>query len=181
MKKKLCTLLAILSIFIVYSDNVQIENKKLIIKEIIEKKTKVYSSSLSIGVFSGLNLGYGKIVSNKKFTKERIWIIHAAKILPKYLMEHYFLAGIYYQTNYFKNPERVGFFFKTDIGVDCFYTESSSNWFSGVEEGSKIWIFPNIAFGIGNSFQINKNNSFRISIDVGIKVLICNLNLTFLF
>jgi len=183
MKKKICLLLAILSISIVYSDN-NIENKKLQIKEINDKGTKVYSSSLSIGVFTGLDLGYGKIANSEKYTKEKIWIIHAAGILPKYLSDRLFIIGLYHQTNYFKDPARKGFFLKTEFGIDYLRMPPLDFSPGGSIPGKKDlkFICPNLSVGGGYSFLLGIEKSFiRISIDVGIKVLICNLNLTFLF
>jgi len=42
-------------------------------------------------------------------------------------------------------------------------------------------LFPNVTLGGGYSFTIGKDSFFRISLDLGIKVLISNLNLSIIF
>lgn len=159
------------------------EDKEISSNQEINENSKIFSSAFSIGVFSGLHLGTGKIVSSKKFTKEKIWFVQIAGILPKYLSDHLFIIGLYYQTNYFKDPERKGFFLKTDFGIDYINMPSPPLDPGGSNPGKDDWrfIFPNLAFGCGYNFLIGTNNSFRISIDAGIKVLICNLNLEYCF
>ena len=147
MKKCINIILAIMFFATIYSYNNRIENNRLRIKESNEQKIKVYYSSLSIGVFSGLNLGYGKVAKNNN-TKEHIWIIHAAGLLPNYLSDHLFVIGLYYQTNYFKNPDRKGFFLKTDIGIDYFKMPQPPFDPGGSNSGKKDFemIFPNVTF-----------------------------------
>jgi len=87
------------------------------------------------------------------------------------------IAGIGILTNVFNNSERKGFYYFAEGGIDYVYK------FSDIVSSyarHKIF-FPNIAFGAGYSFKIGKISFLRISLDIGIKYLLTNLNISYVF
>lgn len=135
------------------------------------KKQTIYTSILSPGLFATLGLGIGSVSPNEKV--EKLVIIHAG-IAPMFLG-----GGIYSQTRFFKDSTRTGMFYIFDIGVDVILGAGADP--GGGSAGFVMIPFPNIAGGIGYSKKIGENSYFRISIDVGIKAIISNLNLSVTF
>ncbi|NQT65600.1 MAG: hypothetical protein HQ554_05435 [FCB group bacterium] len=70
-------------------------------------------------------------------------------------------------------------FYTFDIGVDVILGAGASP--GGGSAGFMTIPFPNIAGGIGYSKKIGDNSYFRVSLDVGIKAIISNLNLSVTF
>lgn len=139
--------------------------------EIAVKKQKVYTSSLSPGLFTTLGFGIGSVSPNEKI--EKLVIIHAG-LAPMFLG-----GGIYSQTRYFKDSTRTGMFYTFDLGIDVILGAGADP--GGGSAGFIAIPFPNIAGGIGYSEKIGDNSYFRFSLDVGIKALISNLNLSVTF
>ena len=135
------------------------------------KKQMVYTSILSPGLFTTLGVGIGSISPNEKV--EKLVIIHAG-LAPMFLG-----GGIYSQTRYFKDSSRTGMFYTFDIGVDVILGAGADP--GGGSAGFMTIPFPNIAGGIGYSKKIGDNTYFRVSLDVGIKAVISNLNLSVTF
>lgn len=131
-----------------------------------KKKEIVYTSSLSPGLFTTLGVGIGPVSYNQRI--EKMIILHAG-LGPIFLG-----GGIYFQNRYFKDSARTGLFHSFDIGVDIVDV-------CGIYGGSTRVILPNIAGGIGYSTKIGDNSYFRISLDLGIKAVISNLNLSVTF
>ncbi|MDP8267986.1 MAG: hypothetical protein P9L97_04590 [Candidatus Tenebribacter davisii] len=124
----------------------------------------VYTSSLSLGFFSTLSLGIGPVSENQRI--EKMIIVHAG------LSPFFFGGGIYFQNRYFKDSTRTGMFYTFNIGIDHI---------AAIGGRSARLTLPNIAGGIGYSKKIGDNSYFRISIDLGIKAVISNLNLSITF
>lgn len=167
---------------ILFSDNSEIIISNLKKTENEIKQSKIYSSSISIGIFSGVNIGFGEIKKSRKYTKESRLIFHISSVISENFSSDVYAIGIYGQTNYFKSPDREGSFFRTDIGIDYCQTRRWGGSPGGSSSSELIrFLFPNIAFGVGQSIKIGENNFFRLSFDFGIKMVICNLNLEYIF
>jgi len=149
-----------------YVNNLTIEK----IEKPLAKKGLFYAS-LSPAVLPGISLGYGWINYDKNTNS-------CNEIIPNLHINSIGLAtavGISLLTNAFKNSNRKGFFFRTNIGVD-YVVLAGGDPGGGVV--SKEFAFPNFSLGGGYSIKIGRNSFFRISLDVGLKVLISNLNLS---
>ncbi len=179
MMKKKVTLSFVLLTFVLLNteNNVSFDNQ--LTKESKANPVSFYSS-VSLGIISYANLGISRTKLTKKFTKEIHYILHSGSYFKSIAKEPY-IYGLYIKTNYFKNPEKKGSYFYFDIGLDQYYVSHSQSWFSGAETGEKKYILPNIAFGVGYSFHIGKNSFFRISGDFGIKMVLFNLNIEYVF
>ena len=149
------------------------ENLHAEIDEVPVKKGCFYAS-VSPVVMPGIYLGYGwtKIYSNS--ITENIVILNANTFL---VMTY---TGISIRVNHFANLSRKGFFYIINAGIA--YGASTDALNPGGSNGNEeYFIFPNIAFGGGYSFKIDKNSFFRISLDVGLKLMVSNLYLSFVF
>ena len=135
------------------------------------KKQTIYTSILSPGLFTTLGFGIGSVSPDKRI--EKLIIVHAG-LSPMFLG-----GGIYSQTKYFKDSTRTGMFYTLDIGVDVILGAGADP--GGGSAGFITIPFPNIAGGIGYSTKIGDNSFFHLSIDVGIKAVISNLNLSVTF
>lgn len=161
MKKIILVVFFTLFVSLAFSDEVKSETKPQM----------VFTNILSPGLFSTLGFGTGKVSSDLK--KENLVIFHAG-IAPMF-----FGCGIYSQTRFFKNTSRTGLFYTIDLGVDMILGVAADPGGGGA---AIIAIpFPNIAAGIGYSEKIGKRSYFRISLDVGLKAVISNLNLSITF
>lgn len=142
-------------------------------------KEKTYNANLSLGLVNGGSIGCGKIKYTEKSVVEFTLNVH-------YHTCHYFYnTGIYTQYNIFKNKHRQGFFYVLTGGLD--YTEGESifryNMVDNNDDEDRKYegLFPNIAIGIGYSFAINEESSWRIFWDIGVKKSITNLNISINF
>ena len=147
------------------------ESEDILTVEKIEKpltKKGVFYASLSPAVLPGISLGYGWICYDENINScnEIIPNLHINSI------GYVNTAGISLLTNSFKSSDRKGFFFRTNIGVDYVVAIAI---FGGENEE---YLFPNLSIGGGYSFKIGKSSFFRISLDVGLKWLVSNLNLS---
>ena len=138
------------------------------------RKKGCFYASLSPAVLPGISLGYGWINYDEKTNSRN-------EIIPNLHINSIGFAtatGISLLTNAFKSSDRKGFYFTGNLGVD--YLVFFSGTFSpGGSTGMKEeYLFPNLSIGGGYSFKIGKNSFFRISLDVGLKWLVSNLNLS---
>ena len=132
--------------------------------EKIRSSKGCYIASLSPGLIPGIYLGYGWITSDSSsYLKENVIVLHvnAIKVIRT--------AGISITINNFKNLDRKGYF--TSVNVGCDYVASLAY----------VGLLPNVSVGGGYSFKISKNTFFRISWDIGIKVLVSNIKLSIVF
>jgi hypothetical protein len=170
-----------------YAQNELITNKtnktQLAIKDtvsispILKRPNSCFSLSLDTIILPGINIGYGWMIYDSTYTSEEFVTIHA-NTLGKITA-----IGIYLQKTKFKNTERVGWFGFWKLGIDYGYIgdltlgpgDASSS------DGFKPSICPNISLGMGYSFKIGNNSYFRITGDIGIKLLIGNLTFSYVF
>ena len=135
------------------------------------KKKMIYSGFLSPGLFTTFGFGIGSVSLNQK--TEKMIITHAG-LGPMFLG-----GGVYFQKRFFKDSTRTGLFYTFDFGADVI-TVCAADPGGGGGDCSPLLV-PNIAGGIGYSKAIGNNSYFRISLDLGIKALISNLNLSITF
>ena len=141
-------------------------------------KQGVFYVNISPALLPGVALGYGWISynGNDKDYKEIIFFLHANSIA---IISS---AGVGILTNIFKNPARKGFFFSLNAGADyvCKVNGGLSPGGS-TENDNEIYFFPNISLGGGYSLKMGKTSFLRISLDVGFKYLLTNLNISYVF
>jgi len=134
----------------------------------IETKTKQFG--LSAGLISRFDYGAGNITSSDSFVKEGIIGIHAG--FGPFLIA----GGVYLRTNYFRDPKRLGLFYRTNFGVDVVSIVPSTD-----ENSLSTFIFPNISAGIGHSSKLAENSQFRISFNLGIMAVLASINMEISF
>ncbi|MFO7896321.1 MAG: hypothetical protein R6U84_05250 [Candidatus Cloacimonadales bacterium] len=136
-------------------------------QETLKKRTMAYSAIFSPGLFTTLGFGMAELSADKTF--ERKFILRAG-VGPLLLG-----GGVYLQHVFFKDSTRTGMFYTFDLGADVIYAILPD---SGGGTGGVDFIIPNIAGGIGYSKKIGKNSYFRISLDLGLKAVFSNLNVS---
>lgn len=134
----------------------------------IEPKTKQFG--LSAGFVSRFDYGVGKISQSANYTKEGLVGIHAG--VGPFLVA----GGVYLRTNHFRNPTRLGMFYRTNVGVDVVSIVPRSD-----EKAMSTFIFPNISAGIGHSSKLGDSSQFRISFNLGIMAVLASINLEIAF
>ncbi len=136
-----------------------------------------FTFALDTVVMPGVKIGFGSIKYDSTSTKEEFVIIHANTLIAISSL------GILGKVNTFKSPQRKGFYTSYTIGID-FVVFIPLNLGPGGSSGSpetQNFLFPYFSFGIGYSLQIGKSSYFRISGDVGLKLLIANITFSFVF
>jgi hypothetical protein len=141
--------------------------------------TRIYNFGVSLGVASGCTMGLGKIQNFEKKSKEITYNYH-------YLQSSdYFVTGVYYQINTYRNIRREGFFTLLAGGLDYTKGKDKPFVFPGVIGGSSgeddeyakfEGVFPNIFAGCGYSIKLSQSSRMLIYLDLGIKKTILNLN-----
>ncbi len=158
---------------LIYSMNTESGNLQIIDKtEKTIRKKGYFHANLSPGLLPGLSFGYGWIESgSSKYFKEYIPTFHIS------YLGSVSAIGIFLQMNYFKNITRKGLFWMVIAGIDYGITEPFiADPGGGPSKDKKVnSLFPNLSIGGGYSFKIGKDSFFRISFDVGIKLIISNL------
>ncbi len=145
---------------------------------------RIYNFGVSLGVASGCTIGLGKIQNFEKKSKEITYNFH-------YLQNSdYFVTGVYYQINSYRNNQRKGFFTVIAGGLDYTKGKYKPFVFPGVIGGPSEdddeyvkfkGIFPNIFVGCGYSIKLSQSYRMLIYLDLGVKKTILNLNTTLLF
>jgi len=133
--------------------------------------------SISPFLLYGGSLGFGKYFVNKDIDRmnENIWIIHynQAENIALIEMTTIYDFGVYYQKNCFISTNRNGLFGLLIYGIDCMVQKKNKK--------TTYTPCPNLAVGGGYSVKLSKDTFLRISLDIGIKCLWTNLNLTIIF
>ena len=92
------------------------------------------------------------------------------------------LLGFHKKTNYFKNQARVGWFWITDFGVDFISMPPLDIYPYGNHDSDPLLlVLPTISGGGGYSWQIGDKQFLRISLDIGIKFYLLDLNVAYVF
>ena len=181
MTKRLCFAVLICSLSMLTA----IENTTIEPDSVISNlKDAVFYLKVSPGILWGGSIGYGKLIGNRLGVNEMTLQYH-------YHTQGAFMAtGLFIQGNMFKTIDRTGWFLQGIFGLD--YTHRKDLFTFGDPGGSnasdhditsKIYkgLYPNMAVGFGISSKKTDNSYFRITFDIGYKILICNLNLEYCF
>ena len=145
----------------------------------IQRPKSCFSLSLDTIILPGIQFGYGWIIYDSTYTSEEFVTIHA-NTLGKITA-----IGIYLQKTKFKNTERVGWFGFWKLGID--YSKTRVTYLFADPGGAtspsknKQMIFPIISAGLGYSWKAGNNSFFRITGDVGIKLLLANITFSYVF
>ena len=131
---------------------------------------RVYTTMLSPGWLTTIGLGTGKIDPDGK--TEKLTVLHGG-VGPLIAG-----GGLYFHNSYFKDSTRTGIFYTFNCGADIIFTCVGD---PGGGIGCSTYFLPIIAGGIGYSTQIGNNSCFRVSLDLGIKAILSNLNLSITF
>lgn len=147
------------------------------------KNVKTYNGTLSLGIASGGSIGIGETQHFEKTTNDLTVNFH-------YIMNSdYFVTGVYYQINSYRNKQRIGFFTLITGGVDYTKGKDKPFIFPGVIGGPSDddeyvkfeGIFPNLLIGCGYSIKLSQNKRMLIYIDLGIKKTFASLNISITF
>lgn len=170
-----------------YAQNELITNKtnktQLAIKDtvsispILKRPNSCFTFALDTVVMPGIKIGFGSIKYDSTSTKEKYVMIHANTIMAIHTL------GILGKVNTFKFPQRKGFYTSYTIGID-FVVSTPLPLDPGGSSGSsetQNYLFPYFSFGIGYSFQTGNSSYFRISGDLGLKLVIANITLSYVF
>ena len=176
MKITLITLLFLLISVSLLAEEPTIKEKMDMAKKDWENfKFELYISPV---VVADVGIGLSQRLKLKNVYQEGTLILHAD------LIPHVFfttetkdfykinLWGAKYRSAYFKNADYSGFNWFFNVGFESFYFGiNNPSWF----------VFPDIAFGGGYSWKLNNGHYFRLSADVGLKILISNLYLSYVW
>ena len=146
---------------------------------IIRRPKNCFLFSLDTIVLPGINLGYGWIIYDSTYISEEIVTLHYNTI------EDATALGIYLQKTKFRNVERTVWFSFWRLGLD--YSKNHVLYITADPGGASFpsknrqTIFPLISAGLGYSWKIGKNSYFRVTGDIGIKMLFASLSFSFVF
>ncbi|MCD6330236.1 MAG: hypothetical protein J7M10_07835, partial [Candidatus Cloacimonetes bacterium] len=157
-----------------FRDNTKTFNKRT-------KDSFIYLKASPFLLYGG-SFGFGKFYLHKKRMQEDIWFFHYHK------WKGFLATGILFQYNNFISKSREGFFWLANGGVDYTIREPLIDFGNpggpNTNDSKKTkykGLFPNIALGCGISTKIPDSSYLRISLDVGIKILVVNLNISYCF
>ena len=145
----------------------------------IQRSKDCFSLSLDTIILPGIQLGYGWIIYDSTYTSEEFITIHANTLGTITTI------GIYLKKTKFKNTERVGWFGFWKLGID--YSKIRVTYIFADPGGAtsprknRQMIFPIISAGLGHSWKVGNNSFFRITGDIGIKLLLANITLSYVF
>ncbi|MCK4979304.1 MAG: hypothetical protein KAS62_02855 [Candidatus Delongbacteria bacterium] len=161
-------LLGVYSLLEASLDRIEKQNDKVLLNRFIE-------SSLSLGPISNISIGYGLNYDDNSARSVSFKV--GTSTLPN-SFGNSFLYGLYMRKAYLKNDNNFYYF---DFGIDYLKIPDWHNIFSGVNEGEKNILFPNIAIGYGYKHDLKNGDSILLSSDIGIKLVLFNLNIAYCF
>ena len=138
-------------------------------------------------VMADVGIGLTKSSKLKKFYHEGTFILHAD------LLPHIFftrdtrdfykinLWGIKYKNAYFNKADYSGFNWFFNLGVNSIYIDLGLDPGGSSPSNPRWLVFPDVAIGCGYSWKLNNGHYFRLSADVGVKILISNIYLSFVW
>jgi len=159
------------------NDAQHVTKETISITPMLKRPKTCFSLSLDTIILPGIQLGYGWIVYDSTYTSEEFITIHANTLGTITAI------GIYLKKTNFKNEERVGWFGFWKLGIDYGITDLfiAGPGVASSSSGNKPLIFPIISAGLGYSWKVGNNSFYRITGDVGIKLLIANITLSYVF
>ncbi|MDP8315315.1 MAG: hypothetical protein RAP70_09650 [Candidatus Celaenobacter antarcticus] len=180
MRKILLSTLLIFFVNCVFADKLPISQPvELSDSTTIQRPKTCFLLSLDTIILPGINLGYGWLIYDSTCTSEEIVTLHFNTIGDATAL------GIYLQKTKFRNVERTGWFSFWRLGLD--YSKNHVLYITADPGGASFpsknrqTIFPLISAGLGYSWKIGKNSYFRVTGDIGIKMLFASLSFSFVF
>lgn len=175
MKSTLIILLFLYIFLSLFSEEPTFQEKMELAKQDWENfKFELYISPI---VVADVGIGLSQRLKLKKVYQEGTLILHA-DLIP-HVWEHdvnefykIYFWGVKYRSAYFKNADYSGFNWFFNVGLESFYF--------GVYKLRWI-VFPDLAIGCGYSWKLNNGHYFRLSADVGLKILISNLYFSYVW
>jgi len=148
-----------------------------------QTKTKVKNDSIkfnqkyiSISPFISPRICYGLLSANKfedQRFNETILYIHAFETFDMYR-----LYGIAFRVNqFFSKNKQSGLFLLGNLGCD--YGESTTLFYSDNDKNE--YVFLNLAMGLGYSFKLKNESYIRLEWDIGVKWLLSNIYLSYVW
>ncbi len=156
--------------------------------DMAEKDRENFKFELYISpvVVADVGIGLSQRLKLKKVYQEGTLILHA-DLIP-HVWEHdvnefykIYFWGAKYRSAYFKNADYSGFNWFFNFGFDSIYIDLGLNPGGSSPSNPKWLVFPDMAIGCGYSWKLNNGHYFRLSADVGLKILISNLYLSYVW
>ena len=132
---------------------------------------------LSPVVVADVGIGLSKCSKLKKYYHEGTFILHAdliPHVFEKDVEDFYkiYFWGVKYRSAYFYKADYSGFNWFFNVGFESFYFGIyNSSWY----------VFPDLAIGCGYSWRLNNGHYFRLSADAGLKILISNIYISYVW
>ena len=119
---------------------------------------------------------YGLLSANKfedQRINETILYVHAFETFDRYR-----LYGIAFRVNqFFSKNKQSGLFLLGNLGFD--YGESTTLFYSDNDKNE--YVFLNLAMGLGYSFKLKNDSYIRLEWDIGVKWLLSNIYLSYVW
>ena len=145
----------------------------------IRRARGCFKIALDTVLLPGIQLGYGWLIYDSTSTTEEFINIHS-NTLESFATT----VGVFFTKNTFKTEDRVGFYGIWNVGIDYAIVGDligEPGGTSGTNGRNRRLIFPYFTFGAGYSMKIGNGSFFRISGDIGLKMLIANIKFSFIF
>lgn len=185
MKVTLITLLIIFVSVSLLAEEPTLQEKMEVAK--IDWDDVDFEFSISLFVMADVGIGLTKSSKLRKVYHEGTFILHAD------LLPHIFftsdtrdfykinLWGIKYKSTYFSKNDRSGFIWFFNLGFSSIYIDLGLDP-GGSSPSNPRWLtFPDLAVGCGYSWKLNNDHHFRLSADIGLKILISNIYLSYVW
>ena len=175
MKITLIVLLFLLISVSLFSEELSIHEKMELAKHDWGKIN--FEFYISPVVIADVGIGLSQRMKLKKVYHEGTFILHAdllPHVFEKDVEDFYkiYFWGVKYKSAYFNKTDYSGFNWFFNVGFESFYFGIyNSRWI----------VFPDLAIGCGYSWKLNNGHYFRLSADVGLKILISNLYLSYVW
>ena len=139
---------------------------------------KVYISPLIIP-----DVGFGICNSSKKgnFYHESTFYLHGLYYIFGEDKDYFARFGMKLKNSYFLKNDRSGFNFFFILGVEKIYYDLPLDPGGSSGYNPEWHTFPDLAIGCGYSWKLNNDNYIRVSADVGIKAVLGNIYLSYVW
>ena len=158
-----------------YSEELTLQEKMEVAK--IDWDDVGFEFYISPVVVADVGIGLTKSSKLKKYYYEGTFILHAD------LIPHVFEKDVedFYKIYFWGIKHRSAYFHKADYsGFNWFFNVGFESFYFGIYNSRWI-VFPDVAIGCGYSWKLNNGHYFRLSADVGVKILISNIYLSYVW
>lgn len=137
-------------------------------------------------VIANVGIGLSQRLKLKKFYHEGTFILHAdliPHVFEKDIEEFYKINfwGFKFKSAYFNKADYSGYNWFFNVGFEAIYIDLAFDP-GGSSPSNPSWFgFPDLAVGYGYSWRLNNGHYFRVSLDVGLKILISNLYFSYVW